>query len=107
MFVAKTWPACEKLIGQPISVVIVEAMSAERFCSAASRRSSTSARSAGALRGHGPRSNASRAIATARSTSASRASGTRPMRSSVNGEQTSMTALLEGFWWFPPMYNVS
>ena len=28
MLVAKTWPACEKLIGQPISVVIVDAMSA-------------------------------------------------------------------------------
>ena len=48
----------------------------------------TSARSAGLICGHGPLSNASRAAATARSTSAVVASGTLAMTSSVWGEIT-------------------
>ena len=50
-----------------------------------------SARSSGAMRGHGPLSKASRAAATALSMSAVVPSGTRPTFSSVDGEITSIT----------------
>ena len=61
------------------------------------------ARSAGAMRGQGPWSNASRAAATARSTSAFWASGTRPTSSSVVGDTTSNTEDEEGSTHSPPM----
>ena len=66
-----------------------------------------SARSAGAMCGHGPLSKASRATATALSTSASVASGTRPTTSSVVGLMTSMVPVPEGLTHSPPMNSRS
>jgi hypothetical protein len=96
MLAASTWPIFENEIGEPISLVIVTASSAERSCSSAKRRAMTSARSAAVMRGHGPRSKASRAAVTARSISASRPSATRAMTSSLCGEITSIVAVVAG-----------
>ena len=60
-------------------------------------------RSAGAMRGQGPWSKASRAAATARSMSAFWASGTRPTSSSVVGDTTSNTEVEDGSTHSPPM----
>ena len=60
--------------------------------------------STGVVRGaRAPLSNASRASATASSTSASVASGTRPMTCSVVGLITSMVPVPEGLTHSPPM----
>jgi hypothetical protein len=66
-----------------------------------------SARSAGLMRGHGPRSKASRAAATALSMSAFVASGTRPITSSVDGEITSIVSEPVAATHLPPMKNES
>src|SRR5918994_5459639 len=60
-------------------------------------------RSSGDRRGHSPLSNASRAAATARSTSAAVPSGTRPTSSSECGEITSIVPELAGSTHSPPM----
>lgn len=62
-----------------------------------------SARSDGDMRGHGPRSKAARAAATARSMSAVEASGTRAMISSECGEITSIDPVPAGSTHFPSM----
>ena len=67
----------------------------------------TSARSAGLICGQGPLSNASRAAATARSTSAVVASGTLAMTSSVWGEITASWSEPAGSTQSPPMKNLS
>ena len=54
MFVAITWPMFENEIGQPISRVMVSAISADFICSWPSSAAMTSARSDGDMRGHGP-----------------------------------------------------
>ena len=66
-----------------------------------------SARSPGDICGHGPLSNASRAAATARSTSAVVASGTLAMTSSVAGEITASVSVPAGSTQSPPMKNLS
>src|SRR6266849_9943138 len=107
MFAPITWPMCENEMGEPISRVMVTERSSARAWSCASSAVIRSARSAGVMRGQGPRSNASRAAATARSRSASRPSGTRAMTSSVCGETTSIVAALEGGTQVPPMKSRS
>ncbi len=89
--------------GDPISVVMTLASSAIRVWIPAESFAIASARSLAAIFGHGPESKAARAAATARSTSASRASGTLPTISSEWGETTSIVALLEGATHCPPM----
>jgi hypothetical protein len=66
-----------------------------------------SARSAAVVRGHGPRSNALRAAATARSMSAFDPSGTRAITSSVDGEMTSIWFELAGSAHCPSMKSLS
>ena len=73
-------------MAQPISSTVTPAMSASRSRRIAPARASTSARSAGVMRGHGPSSKAARAASTARSMSAVVATGTSPTTSSVDGE---------------------
>ena len=97
-----TWTPSEIEIGQPFWDEIVLAMSWARFFSASERRLMPSARSSGVQRGKGPLSNASRAAATARSTSAGVASGTRPITSSVLGEMTSMRPFASDSTNLPP-----
>jgi len=89
--------------GEPISLEISSEMPCMSLRMASATLVSTAARSTGAIRGHGPLSKASRAAATARSTSAFWASGTRPTSSSVVGETTSNTADEEGSTHSPPM----
>ena len=93
----------EKVIGAPISSVMMAAMSpiSAVICAATLRR--ISPRSAGARRGHSPWSKARRATATALSMSASVPSGTRPTTSSVAGEITSMVSDPSGATQSPPM----
>ena len=90
---ANTCVPIDSRAGQPFSRLITSAIAGARFLSASERRRIASARSSGAMRGNGPRSNASRAAATARSMSAFVASGTRPITSSVDAERTSMRPL--------------
>src|SRR5438874_3978102 len=71
------------------------------------RARNAAARSDGDVCGHGPSSKALRAAATARSTSASEASGTTPMTSSVAGDTTSMVFPPAGATHSPPMYRTS
>src|SRR3984957_14731406 len=100
---ASTWASVPHEIGEPISLEIsseVPCMSL-RMASAALAR--IAPRSAGAMRGQGPWSNASRAVATARSMSATWASGTLPTSSSVVGDTTSNTAVEDGSTHSPPM----
>ena len=98
-----TWPMIDHCFGEPFSDEIVSAMSCERAWSASERRPIASPRSTGVMCGQGPSSNALRAAATARSTSAVDAWGTCPMTSSVAGEITSMTSEPAGATHSPPM----
>ena len=107
MLAAITWPMCENEIVEPISSVIVTASSSERDWRMPSKRSIASARSAGFICGQGPSSNASRAAPTAQSTSASRASGTRAITSSLCGLTTSIFAVDDGATHSPPMNSRS
>src|ERR1700751_1296457 len=65
------------------------------------------ARSAWVRRGHGPRSKACRAAATARATSSLEAAPTRTHTSSVAGWTTSMRSPLLGVTHSPPIYKRS
>ena len=76
------------LIGVPTSRVIVSASSSWRCISRSLARASTCARSSGDIRGHGPSSNASRAVRIARSMSWTPPSVTCATGSSVAGEIT-------------------
>ena len=93
----------ENEMGEPISCVMISAMSSISavICAATLRR--ISPRSAGVMRGQGPRSKAVRAAATALSMSASVPSGTRPTTSSVDGEITEMVSVPSGATQSPPM----
>ena len=93
----------EKLMGEPISVVMISAMSPISAITCAATAVRMAARSAGAMRGHGPWSNAVRAAATALSMSASVPSGTRATTSSVDGEITAMVSVPSGATQSPPM----
>ena len=93
----------ENEMGEPISCVMISAMSPISAVICAATLDRTSARSAGVMRGQGPWSNAVRAAATALSMSASVPSGTRPMTSSVDGEITEMVSVPSGATQSPPM----
>ena len=97
------WDAVAWLIATPISSTVIPAMSAERLRSRSAARASTSARSSGARRGHGPSSKAVRAAPTARSMSASVASGTSPTTCSVEGETTGSVSVPVGSTQRPSM----
>ena len=94
-------------IGEPISVVITSAISPSLAAYRPDRFCTTSIRSAGVSRGHGPSSNAFRAAATAASMSAALPSGTRATTSSECGETTSSTASVAGLAQAPPMNSAS
>jgi hypothetical protein len=101
--VAPTWPTCENQSGAPISALISSASSSCRARYAAANRRTAAIRSAGAVCGHGPSSNAVRAAATARSTSSSVASGALPTGSAVCGDTTRIRRSLAGATHRPPM----
>ncbi len=100
---ASTWASVPQATGEPISLEISSDMPCMSLRMASATLVRTAPRSAGVMRGQGPWSKASRAAATARSTSASRASGTRPTSSSVVGDTTSNTAVEDGSTHSPPM----
>ena len=104
---AGDWARFENEIGEPISVVITSAMSPRWAAYRSEKRWTTAMRSAGSVCGQSPSSNAVRAAATARSMSASTASGTRPTSSSECGEMTSIALSLAGATHSPPMYSFS
>ena len=79
---AGAWARLLKEIGEPISVEITVAISSSRAAYNADSRATTSIRSSGVIRGHGPWSKASRAAVTAASMSATEPSGTRATTSS-------------------------
>ena len=93
----------EKEIGEPISKVMISAMSFISAMTCAPALATIAPRSAGLMRGQGPRSKAWRAAATALSMSASVPSGTRPTTSSVMGEMTEMVSVPSGATQSPPM----
>ena len=97
--------ACANVIGTAASSMFRVASSRARSVTYSPMRASAAARSSGDVRGHGPLSNASRAAATARSTSALVARGTYPMTSSVDGEITSMRPPSAAGTHAPPMYS--
>ncbi|NCL73421.1 hypothetical protein AIIKEEIJ_00858 [Rhodococcus sp. YH1] len=107
MSTAFWWNRVETAAGAPSSRVKASAISGMRFFTSFPTRTRISARSAGVIRGQGPSSNALRAAATARSMSASRASGTVAMTSPLIGEITSITASLDGSTHDPPMNSLS
>src|ERR1700685_3321749 len=74
--------------GDPISLEISSAIPCMSLRMASATLVRMAARSAGAIRGQGPWSKASRAAATARSTSAFWGSGDPPAHSSVGGGRT-------------------
>lgn len=86
-----TWPTVDHARGEPTSAEIRSANSSARARIALPSRPTICARCAGSRVGQGPVSKAPRAAATAASTSAIEALGTRPIGSSVAGENTSIT----------------
>ncbi len=80
-----TWPRAEKEMGEPISCVMIAAMSSISAMICAPTLARMSPRSAVVMRGQGPWSKAVRAAATALSMSPSVPSGTWAMTSSVDG----------------------
>ena len=80
----------ENDVGEPISVVIRSAISASLPAYSPEKAWTTSMRSCGVIRGHGPWSKARRAAATAASMSAGVPSGTCATTCSVCGETTSI-----------------
>src|SRR5664280_2919489 len=100
---AKTWARAPHATGDPISLEMSSAIPCMSLRMASATLVRTAPRSVGDMRGHGPCSNASRAAATARSTSAFCASGTLPISSSVVGETTLKIDEDEGSTHSPPM----
>src|SRR5580704_15585873 len=100
---ARTWARVPHEIGEPISLEISSEMPCMSLRMASATLVRIAPRSAGSIRGQGPWSNASRATATARSTSATWASGTRPTSCSVVGDTTSNTEEDDGSAHSPPM----
>lgn len=94
-------------IGEPFSAVISAAISADRLLYSSWKRVTVACRSSGVSRGHGPLSNASRAAATAASTSAAVACGTVPTSDWSCGEWTSMISEPAGATQWPPMKSWS
>ena len=102
---AVAWMATDWVIGQPISADTTLATLSRRSVSSLPSFPTASVRSASVVRGHGPRSNASRAHRTARSTSWCDAAAVDAIISSVNGEMTSSRSVVDGATHFPPMNN--
>lgn len=92
-----------EVYGVPFSLLMTRAISSCRTANASLIFVMISMRSSRLIRGQGPSSKARRATATARSTSAGAACGTRPKTSPVCGETTSMTSLPSGSVNSPPM----
>ena len=103
---AGAWARLEKESGEPISVEMISAMSpilpAYRF----EKFWTTSIRSSGLIRGHGPESKARRAAATAASMSATLPSGTVATTCSEWGETTWMVSPVAGAAQSPSMKKV-
>ncbi len=95
------WIISESLSGMPTSCAITAAISSMRAPRASAIRFIQLARSSSDVADQ--LSNAPRAAATARSTSAALASGTLPITSSVVGFTTSIAPLPSGFTHSPPM----
>lgn len=99
------WARTDQEYGEPFWALMERAISSYRAATPSLIRVTTAIRSSTVIRGQGPSSKARRAAATARSTSAAEACGTRPMTSSVCGETTSMTSSPSGSVNSPPMYS--
>lgn len=96
-----------QLEGLPISVEMRVVSSSIRPWMSCEARARISVRSATGRSDQSVWSKVWRAAATARSTSALVASGTRPATSSVNGLMTSMVPVPDGSTSSPPMYRRS
>ena len=94
-------------VGEPISRVIRSAISASFPAYSPENAWTTSIRSCGDIRGHGPSSKARRAAATAASMSPVDPSGTRATTCSECGETTSSTSVPAGAAQPPSMKNAS
>ena len=94
-----------KEIGAPTCAVHASESAGRRAVSSAATLRRAAARSAVESLGHGPLSNASRAAATARSTSFSWASANVISTSSVTGEMSVSVSLELGSTHSPPMKN--
>jgi hypothetical protein len=103
MLGARTCAMVANEMGEPISRVMISAMSFISAMTCAPALATIAPRSAGLIRGHGPRSKAFLAAATALSMSASVPSGTRPTTSSVIGEMTEMVSVPSEATQSPPM----
>ena len=97
----------ENDVGEPISRVIRSAISASFPAYSPEKAWTTSIRSCGDIRGHGPSSKARRAAATAASMSPVDPSGTRATTCSECGETTSSTSVPVGAAQPPSMKNAS
>ena len=97
----------ENDVGEPISRVIRSAISASLPAYSPENAWTTSIRSCGDIRGHGPSSKARRAAATAASMSPVDPSGTRATTCSECGETTSRTSVPAGAAQPPSMKNAS
>src|SRR5262249_14195060 len=97
----------ENDVGEPISRVISSAISRSFAAYSPEKACTTSIRSCGDIRGHGPSSKARRAAATAASMSPTEPSGTRATTSSECGETTSSRADVAGVAHSPSMKNAS
>jgi hypothetical protein len=86
----------DSTIGLPLFLVSISASSSARVRTISASLNRMRPRSWAVVVFHGPSSNAARAAATARSTSALPASGTRAMTSPVDGSMTSRLAGEEG-----------
>lgn len=89
--------------GVPFSALMTLAISSLRAAKASLIRVTTAIRSASGALAHTPDAKDVRAAATARSTSAREACGTRPMTCSVCGETTSIVSRPAGSAHSPPM----
>ena len=96
-----TWIIRESVIGMPSSWAMMAAISSPRASMPSATAVSSAARSCQGVCDQA--SNASRAAATARSTSSGVPAGIRPMTSSVVALTTSMVSLPAGSTHAPPM----
>src|SRR6478736_10223379 len=103
---AGAWARLEKDSGAPISVEMISAMSPSLPAYRLEKFWTTSIRSSGDIRGHGPESNARRAAATAASMSALLPSGTVATTCSECGETTWIVSPVAGVAHSPSMKRV-
>ncbi len=100
---ASDWTMTPEVTGVPFCAPMTRANSSLRAAKASLIRLTTAIRSANGALAHSPAANDRRAAATARSTSAREACGTRPMTCSVCGETTSIVSVPAGSTHSPPM----